>query len=162
MMDIEQHLKHHKVTFRRYEHSAVFTMEQARQLELAIPGTATKNLFLRDGKGNKHWLWVGAENDVVELQQLAARVGVKRLSLASSERLAKHLDSVPGRVSILDMFQATANQVSLLVTEGVWESQWLQCHPFEHTATLTVDTEQLKPLLQGLDQEILILREDAT
>jgi Ala-tRNA(Pro) deacylase len=136
-------------------------MEQASQLELTIPGVPTKNLFLRDGKGKNHWLWVGAENESADLQAVAAQIGVKRLSLASSERLMKYLYSEPGRVSILDMFQAKPNQVSLLVTQGVWESQWLQCHPFEHTATLAVDTQQLKPLLLGLKQKTQVLKKIA-
>ncbi|ORT48543.1 hypothetical protein ST37_17410 [Vibrio sp. qd031] len=158
-MDIIQFLTEHHVSFRHYEHTAVFTVQQANQLDVNIPGLATKNLFLRDGKGKRHWLWVGADDDSLDLARLSQRLEVKRLSLASSERLATFLDSAPGRVSLLDMFKAQSQQVTLLVTPSVWSSESVQCHPFDNAVTLEINTAQLKPLLQKLDNEVVILNE---
>ncbi|GEA59233.1 YbaK/EbsC family protein [Vibrio comitans] len=156
-MDIEHFLKQQEVDHQRFEHSAVFTIEQANQLDMKIPGLPTKNLFLRDGKGKRHWLWIGSESDELDLKSLSERLLTKRLSLASAERLAIHLDSEPGRVSLLDIFKAQANKVTLLVTRAVWDSETMHCHPYENTATLQVNTQQLKPLLLSLNNEVLIL-----
>lgn len=156
-MDIELFLRQNEVDFQRFEHNAVFTIEQANQLDIEIPGLATKNLFLRDAKGRRHWLWVGAEQDELDLKSLSEQLLVKRLSLASAERLTKYLESEPGRVSLLDMFRARTGEVTLLVTQTVWNSLTLHCHPFENTATLAVNTQQLKPLLHTLDNEVVVL-----
>lgn len=156
-MDIYQFLHDNQVSFQCFEHPAVFTIEEANQLDVDIPGLATKNLFLRDGKGKKHWLWVGAEDESADLKHLSEVLSVKRMSLGSSDRLAKYLSSEPGRVSLLDIFKAEPQKVTLLVTQKVWDSETLHCHPYQNTATLEVNTEQLKPLLLAMDNEIKIL-----
>ena len=158
-MDIYQFLTEQNVAFKRFDHAAVYTVQQANELRLPIEGLATKNLFLRDGKGKRHWLWVGASQDSVDLAKLAQRLGVKRLSLASSERLANYLKSSPGQVSLLDMFNAQPKQVTLVVTSTVWHSTDLQCHPFDNTVTLQVKTSHLMPLLGKLDNELVVLTE---
>ncbi len=68
----------HDIKFKRFDHAAVETVAQARELEIDIPGLATKNLFLRDGKGKRHWLWVGGENEQLNLEDLASALGIKR------------------------------------------------------------------------------------
>jgi Ala-tRNA(Pro) deacylase len=157
LMDIIQFLTEQPVSYQRYDHAAVFTVHQANQLDVKIPGLATKNLFLRDGKGKRHWLWVGADDDPLDLVTLAQRLEVKRLSLASNERLAAFLKSAPGRVSLLDMFNAQPYQVTLLVTSSVWNCKSVQCHPFDNAVTLDINMAQLKPLLQTLNNEVVIL-----
>ncbi|GAM71288.1 aminoacyl-tRNA editing enzymes ybaK [Vibrio sp. JCM 19236] len=156
-MDIYQFLRDNQVSFQSFEHPPVLTIEEANQLDIEIPGLPTKNLFLRDGKGKKHWLWVGAEDEHVDLNTLSQTLEVKRLSLGSSNRLAKFLSSEPGRVSLLDIFRAEPQKVTLLITQKVWDSETLHCHPYANTATLEVNTEQLKPLLLSMDNEVKIL-----
>ncbi|GAM77964.1 aminoacyl-tRNA editing enzymes ybaK [Vibrio ishigakensis] len=57
-MDIYQFLRDNQVSYQSFEHPPVLTIEEANQLDIEIPGLPTKNLFLRDGKGKKHWLWL--------------------------------------------------------------------------------------------------------
>ena len=45
---------HYTVT----EHEAAFTVEQADHLYGHLPGAHSKNLFLRNKKGNRHYLVV--------------------------------------------------------------------------------------------------------
>ena len=43
---------------RTVEHPPVFTVEQAKALRGDLPGHHVKNLFLRNQKGNRHYLVV--------------------------------------------------------------------------------------------------------
>src|ERR687893_704832 len=44
------------IAYETYEHPAVFTSEDAEQHWGGIPGTPVKNLFLRNKKGDRHYL----------------------------------------------------------------------------------------------------------
>lgn len=56
MVDISAFLDHHSIAYQRFDHPAVFTCEQANKLRRPMPGKDTKNLFLRDEKGKRHFL----------------------------------------------------------------------------------------------------------
>ena len=56
MESLELFLQKLDIVFTRYEHPAIFTCEQANQHCASIPGGKSKNLFVRNEKGNKHYL----------------------------------------------------------------------------------------------------------
>ena len=53
---------------------------------LGQSGVHTKNLFLRDKKGRRHWLLVTLCEKAVDLKALSSQIGTDNLSLASPER----------------------------------------------------------------------------
>ena len=55
-MNLDQFLQGHAIEAPRHEHAAVMTCEEAERLVPRLPGTKTKNLFLRDKKGLRHLL----------------------------------------------------------------------------------------------------------
>ena len=57
-MNIYQLLDDHGIQYEKHEHAAVYNCDEADSLRLGIEGTATKNLFLRDRKGKRHFLLV--------------------------------------------------------------------------------------------------------
>jgi Ala-tRNA(Pro) deacylase len=59
-MDLELFLRTHGIQPDRHEHPAVMTVEASERLVPKLPGAKTKNLFLRDKKGRRHFLltWV--------------------------------------------------------------------------------------------------------
>ncbi len=127
------------VGYRRFDHPAVFTCEEA---ERAIPeghdAAHTKNLFLRDQKGRRHWLLVTSCAKQVDLRALAATIGSDKLGLGSPERLARYLGLTPGSVTVFGLVNDTGRSVVLLVDRDVWESAAWRCHPLVNTATLVV------------------------
>src|SRR5262249_14030476 len=99
--DIYAFLDSHGISYQRHDHPAVFTVEDVKQLRLPIDGTQTKNLFLRDEKGRKHFLVVVGHDKQVDLRGLSAAIGSSKLSFASPDRLRTHLGIEPGSVSML-------------------------------------------------------------
>src|SRR3989339_314573 len=62
MADLFGFLETHRIGYQRTDHPAVFTVEEARRLVPPLPAAKTKNLFLRNKKGTRHFLVVvGAE-----------------------------------------------------------------------------------------------------
>ncbi len=56
MTDFFKFLDSHAIAYERHDHPAVYTVEEADRLVPDLPGAKTKNLFLRDDKGKRHFL----------------------------------------------------------------------------------------------------------
>lgn len=157
--DIGEFLASHGVRFRRFDHPAVYTCEDAERL---IPAEAdavqTKNLFVRDKKGRRHWLLVTTCAKAVDLKGVAALIGTDTLSLGSPERLAKHLGVTPGAVTILGLANDPSHQVELLVDEDVWAAVSIRAHPLVNTATLVLDHEGVERFLHATGHRPKLIR----
>lgn len=146
-MDIFAFLDEHGIAYRRVDHPPVYTVAQARELALPLPGAHVKNLFLRNKAGDRHWLLVVGAEKQVDLQGVAARLEEKRLSLASARRLAHYLGVEPGAVSILALVNDRAGAVTLLVDRPLWDADALKCHPLFNTSTLAIPRPDLARFL---------------
>src|SRR3972149_1210242 len=91
------------ISYETYEHPAVFTAEQAAGHSAAIPGTPLKNLFLRNQKGDRHYLVIRGIDKQADLRQLVRVIGDDRLSFGSPERLMARMGLTPGSVSPLGL-----------------------------------------------------------
>ncbi len=147
-MNIEAFLSTHGISFQRFDHPAVFTCEEAmRLLPSDIPGAHTKNLFLRDKKGSRHFLVVVGYEKQVHLKELAHQIGVQSLSFASPERLQKHLGVTPGSVTLLGLIHDAGHAVEVYMDAALWQAPALLCHPLVNTATLAISHEGIEKFL---------------
>jgi Ala-tRNA(Pro) deacylase len=138
----------HGIVYRRFEHPAVYTCEEAARLVPAeATGVHTKNLFLRDKKGRRHWLLVTTCEKAVDLKALAAAIGADTLSLASPDRLARLLGVTPGAVTVLALVNDTAHDVDVLIDRDVSAAERLRSHPLVNTATLVLERAGLERFL---------------
>jgi Ala-tRNA(Pro) deacylase len=146
--DVCQTLASHGIAFRRADHRPVFTCDEA---DLAVPpdlgGAHTKNLFLRDRKGRRHWLLVTLCSKAIDLKALAPLIGADHLSLGSPDRLARHLGLTPGAVTLLGLQNDPEHQVGLIVDQDVWAAPSWRCHPLVNTATLVIPKDGIERFL---------------
>ncbi|MEO6929134.1 MAG: prolyl-tRNA synthetase associated domain-containing protein [Casimicrobiaceae bacterium] len=133
----------------RVDHPAVFTCDEATRVVPTLPGARTKNLFLRDRKGQRHLLVVVAQDKRVDLKQLGQMLDAKGLMLASDERLLRHLGVGAGSVSILALINDTDVAVELVVDADVWSAPAMLAHPLVNTATLVIDHDSILNFLQS-------------
>jgi Ala-tRNA(Pro) deacylase len=136
------------ISARTVEHPAVFTVEQARLHRGDLPGTHTKSLFLRDKKGAM-WLVVCLEDRAVDLAVLAQRIGAKRLSFGSPERLMRHLGVIPGAVSPLAVINDTDRAVRVVLDRGVLENDPVNLHPLDNARTTAIAAADLLRFLEA-------------
>lgn len=133
------------IAYVRHDHPPVYTCEEAvRALPDIGDAAHTKNLFLRDKKGRRHWLVVTLCSKAVDLRQLAPHLDADNLSFGSAERLASHLQITPGAVTALALIADTRHAVDLVIDADVWRHDALCCHPLVNTATLVLSREDLR------------------
>ncbi len=156
-MDIYNFLQTHLIPFKRHDHPPVFTCEQANELIPDLPGTKTKNLFVRDKKGKQHFLIVVSDEKQVDLNALAKSIETSRLSMGSPERLMTHLGVEPGSVSLLALVNDTGGSVQLVLDSPIANAQALQCHPLVNTSTLVIPREGIEKLLYELNHKPLLM-----
>ncbi len=149
-----QFLEANQIAYTRHDHPAVYTVEEADRLVPELSAAKTKNLFLRDDKGKRHFLVVVPGHKQVNLKLLKDRMGVKRISFGSPERMKKHLGIEPGAVSIMALYHDKAHAVELFVDQELWKAESFQCHPLVNTATLEITRENLTRFLEITGHEM--------
>jgi Ala-tRNA(Pro) deacylase len=149
MADIYAFLDAHGIRYERTDHPAVFTVEESKRLVPPLPAAQTKNLFLRDQKGVRHFLVVVGHDTQVDLKALAPVLRATKLSLGSPERLMAHLGIEPGSVSLLALMNDAHRRVEVFIDRPLWQADALACHPLVNTATLVISHDGIEQFLRA-------------
>ncbi len=152
-MDLADFLRRHAITVERVDHPPVMTVEESERLVPPLPGAKTKNLFLRDRKGARHFLVTVPHDLAVDLEALGATLGAGRLGFASPDRLAKHLGITPGSVSFLALANDTGHAVEFVIDRRLWDAAAVHAHPLVNHATMVVGHEALERFLAATGHE---------
>ena len=126
------------ISYARREHPPVFTVEEAAAHWVGIPGAHCKNLFLRNKKGNHHYLVIAECSKRVDLRALAKLFQDDRLSFASDERMMRYLGLLPGAVSPFGLLKDEKREVIVVLDEDLASAEAVSFHPNVNTATLTI------------------------
>ena len=145
------------IRYERHEHPAVFNAEDASKYWDAIPGVQCKNLFLRNKKGDTHYLVVVDISKRVDLKDLVKVVGDDRLSFGSPERLMAKLGLTPGSVSPFGLINDTDGSVRVLIDEDLRGAERLLFHPNINTATVVVSWADLERFLATRPQRVRLV-----
>ncbi|MGE4203418.1 MAG: prolyl-tRNA synthetase associated domain-containing protein [Vulcanimicrobiota bacterium] len=135
------------IDYRRHDHPPVYTCEEAERLVPAMEAARTKNVFVRDRPGKRHFLVVVGYDKRVDLKALAEVLDTSKLSLGSSERLLQHLGVEPGSVTILGLFNDREQKVELVLDQPIAAAASVRCHPLVNTSTLELEAEGLARFL---------------
>ena len=121
-----------------HHHPPVYTVEQAEEHWDAVKGTHCKNLFVRNKKGNRHYLVILESRKRADLRELNDQLGEDRLSFASPERLKRFLGLEPGAVSPFGLINDAEKVVRVVLDKDLKEAEWVSFHPNVNTATVTI------------------------
>ena len=131
-------LKALNISYLRFEHPPVFTVEEAQKHWTNVPGVHCKNLFLRNYKGNRHFLVILEATKKADLRELSRKLGTDRLSFGSDERLLRCLGLTPGSVSPFGLINDEKKAVEVVVDEDLKRADSVCFHPNVNTATLNL------------------------
>lgn len=147
------------ISYTMYEHPPLPTIEIALEFWKDIEGTHCKNLFLRNHKGNKHYLVVIECMQQVAIHDLEKMLKQGKLSFASPQRMDKYLGLRPGSVSPFGLINDTNKEVKLFLDINLKDKPLLSFHPNDNTAGLVVKNEDFMRYLQlwGGEYEFLEL-----
>ena len=135
------------IAYDRHEHPAVFNADDASLYWDPIGGTQCKNLFLRNKKGDRHYLVVLEISKRADLKDLVKVVGDDRLSFGSPERLMAELGLTPGSVSPFGLLNDTDGSVRVLIDQDLRGAERLIFHPNINTASVVVSWANLEKFL---------------
>ena len=130
-------------------HPEVHTVEEALPYWSKLTAQQTKNLFLKDAKGEL-WLIVLPSERRGDLKGFAAALGAKKFSFASAELLESVLGVRQGAVSPLALVNDLENKVRLALDASLLEVPRLAFHPLVNTATTALDTKDFLRFLNAL------------
>jgi Ala-tRNA(Pro) deacylase len=156
-LEIQKFLQEHGIPFARHEHAPVFTCEDAAVHLKGLSGRGSKNLFLRNKKGDKHVLVSVSEEKRVDLKSLGERLKIGRPSFGSSERLQQYLGVEPGSVSVLGLINDTAKVVEPYIDRDLWISEAIHYHPLVNTATLVISPKGIADFATLLGREFSVI-----
>lgn len=135
------------ISYNRHEHPPVYTVEEAEKQWTEIIGAHCKNLFLRNKKGNRHYLVILEASKVANLKSLNKMLGEDRLSFASEQRLIRYLGLETGAVSAFGLINDKENHVNVLIDEDLKTSEAVNFHPNVNTATVGISFADLERFL---------------
>ncbi|QIB34102.1 prolyl-tRNA synthetase associated domain-containing protein [Ancylobacter pratisalsi] len=142
---------------RTIEHPPLFTVEDSQALRGDIEGGHTKNLFLKDKKGNL-FLVVVEEDARVDLKSLHGPLGAaSRLSFGSAELLEEVLGVKPGAVTAFGPVNDADGRVTVVLDAVLLQHEVINCHPLVNTATTAIARDDLVRFLRATGHEPVIL-----
>jgi len=147
------------IEFHYREHPPVNTIEEASKYWKNYDSGRCKNIFLRNHKGNRHYLVVLEHLRKLNMKDLETRLKQGKLSFASEKRLQKYLGLQPGSVSPFGIINDHEKHVHLFIDEKLREFQNLSFHPNINTASLIVSRKDFERFLhhQGNTYEYIRL-----
>ena len=144
------------IAWKTMEHEAVFRVEEGREIKAAMPGGHTKNLFLKDAKGQL-WLISALGSSVIDLKTLHRVIGSARLSFGNAALLEEVLGVTPGSVTVFALINDTGRRVRLVLDRGLFDHALVNFHPLTNTATTAIASADLDRFVRALGYDPLIV-----
>jgi Ala-tRNA(Pro) deacylase len=146
----------HGVDHATLEHPALFRVGEGEDFKQALPGAHTKNLFLKDSRGQL-WLISAEQEARIDLKRLPGVIGSGRLSFGSAALLEATLGVTPGSVTAFALINDQARQVRFVLDAALHAAGQVNFHPLVNTATTTISQAGLRAFLRALDIVPLIV-----
>ena len=145
------------ISFTRHEHPPVYTVEEARKYDSDQGGMHCKNLFLRNKKGDRHYLALLEQSTPLDLRTLGEQLGADKLSLASQQRLERLLGVTSGAVGPFGLLNDRERQVEVLIDRRIEGADAIGFHPNVNTATLKISFDGLMTFLAHCGNRVKVL-----
>ena len=145
--EILQLLEKHHINYIVRKHEPIFTVAEGEALGLPNVQAAVKSLLLTDDKHQSFYLVVMPLDKRLDLKELRAKIGYRRLTMASAEELMQLLQLSPGAVTPLGLLQDSEHKVQTFFDAELKENT-IATHLDSNTATVWLKCQKLVHLLE--------------
>lgn len=152
-----QYLEQNDIQYEVYHHPEGKTIEEAKMWWKDDGSVHCKNIFLRNHKGNQHYLVCFHCDHDLDIHDLEHRLKAElmaqgynspgKLSFASPERMMRYLGLEPGSVSPFGLINDTEQHVILFLDDCLQEAESLSFHPNDCRGTVVISKEMFKKYL---------------
>jgi Ala-tRNA(Pro) deacylase len=146
----------HGVQHATLDHPPLFRVEDGLEIKKALPGGHTKNLFLKDAKGQL-WLISALGETAIDLKRLHTVIGSGRLSFGPEAMMVETLGVTPGSVTAFGLINDTDRRVRFVLDKALAESDPVNFHPLGNDATTAVSQADFRKFLAALGVEPMIV-----
>ncbi len=137
-LEIYKALRNLDIKFEYHEHPPAPTIEIAKEYWKDLDATHCKNIFLRNHKGDKHYLVVFEHTQNLSVKWLEVKLKQGKLSFASDWRLEQYLTVKAGSVSPLALVNDIENHIHVFLDEMLLNAKSISFHPGVNTASLVL------------------------
>jgi len=155
MNDIYEVFDQLNISYKKYDHPAVFTVEESKKYKIKTEGANTKNLFLTNQKKTAYYLVSVLAAKRVDLKKLAEDLKEDRFSFASPEDMKNFLGLTPGSVSPYGLINNKNHQVTAVVDNDFFDYEKVGFHPNVNTATVVISVEDFKKFLESTGNRVV-------
>ena len=151
------YLREHDIPFSNYNHPEGKTIEEAKRWWKDDGSVHCKNIFLRNHKGNKHYLVCYHCDHNLDIHSLEQRLKTAlqsrglaapgKLSFASPVRMMRYLGLEPGSVSPFGLINDEEHHVHLFLDATLQEASTLSFHPNDCRGTVVIAKEDFERYL---------------
>ena len=145
--EILQLLEKHHIHYIVRKHEPIFTVAEGEALGLPNVQAAVKSLLLTDDKHQSFYLVVMPLDKRLDLKELRAKIGSRRLTMASAEELMQLLQLSPGAVTPFGLLQDSEHKVQTFFDAELKENT-IATHLDSNTATVWLKCQKLVHLLE--------------
>jgi len=142
------------------EHDAVFTMQDTAELPMERQGEILKNLFLREKKGDRFFLFLSPGDKRADLKALAGFLQVPALTFATEEQLFSRLCLLQGQVSPMGLVNDKDAVVEVVVDEALLTCGTVGVHPNTNAATLWLNMKDLLRFIEANGNRMHVYTQD--
>ncbi len=139
---VTEFLDRHAIRYELYHHEASPTIELAREHWRADGSRHCKNIFLRNHKGNRHYLVCFDCERALAIHDLEKRLHQGKLTFASPQRMERYLGLEPGSVSPFGLINDAEHHVHLFLDATLRDCESLSFHPNDCRATVVIAREE--------------------
>ena len=147
--DLETLLESLGIDHATVEHPAVFRVGEGEDIKASLPGGHTKNLFLKDAKGQL-WLISALQDTRIDLKALPRTIGSAKLSFGSAALLEETLAVTPGSVTAFGLINDRARRVRFVLDAALAAADPVNFHPLVNTATTGIGRAGLRKFLAAV------------
>ncbi|HZJ76130.1 MAG TPA: prolyl-tRNA synthetase associated domain-containing protein [Oscillospiraceae bacterium] len=143
------------ISYNKFTHPAMNTIEELNKYNTEGDDIVhCKNLFLRNSKGDKHYLVITEPDKRTNTRSLAKQIESTRLSFASSERLEKYLGLDPGAVSPFGLINDKNKDVEVLIDRDIDSRRKITFHPNINTVSVTISYDDFQRYIKWCGNKI--------
>ena len=147
------YLREHGIEYTCYNHPEGKTIDEAKRWWHDDGSVHCKNIFMRNHKGNQHYLICFPCDKELDIHDLEARLKASlqaqglpscgKLSFASAERMMKYLGVRPGSVSLFTLVNDANHEVTLFVDRQLLNAEKVSFHPNDNRASLVITRDDM-------------------
>jgi len=150
--DLFERLNHLGIKTQTVEHLPAYTVEDAKALRGELLGAHSKNLFLKDKKGQL-WLIVCLEDRNINMKTLRDKIGSAHLSFGKPDLLMEVLGVLPGSISPFALINDSELRVRVVLDHEMMTFDYLNFHPLKNTASTQISKGDMLKFLKSCGQQ---------